>query len=101
MSSPICNQCSQQIDRDDESYMVCKENHFYHKACIKLIYKNHYHEKLDAGYIYSAGTNKYKKHKCKWCGLKLKVYNSIFYKMKKVAKAVALAPVVALLVIIL
>ena len=95
-----CQVCSKAI-ANNESYMICEENHhFYHKKCLKNQYKQDYDEKLDAGYVYSSGTNTYKKCRCD-CGCKLIVHNNIIHKMKKVGKVMLSIPLIAIVVVIL
>ena len=83
----VCNKIMDKTDKWGEiSFMVCEnKKHFCHKKCLKQKYKYNHDEKLDAGYIYSSGINKYKNHKCR-CNSSMKIHNTLKYKVKKFLK---------------
>lgn len=96
--STTCFVCNKEVSEFD-GYMVCDTySHICHKKCLKNKYKHDYDEKLDAGYVYSSGTNQYKKHKCS-CESKMKVHNTFMYKVKKGGKYI-LAPIVIAIILL-
>ena len=82
-----CFVCDKEMDLiHKKGFMECQmSKHYCHKKCLKKLYKQEYNEKLDAGYIYSSGTNLYKKHQCP-CGKTLTTHNKLSWKLKKVGK---------------
>lgn len=82
----ICFVCQKNV-KICQAYMICKNlNHICHKKCLKQKYKdNNYDEKLDAGYVYSSSTNRYKKHQCH-CDCFMTIHNKLSWKLKKVGK---------------